>query len=101
VHKPFSKRLTFILSLRKTYPERVSHWEEYDGYIFSWGGSGLTPARKKRLVWTERAAPVSLDDLISDLRTGQIRNGFSPVLQLVPGEITLMFSNKRGDQQNF
>jgi hypothetical protein len=101
VHKPFFERITLILSLRKTYPERVSHWEEYEGYIFSWGGSGLTPARKKRLVWTELADPVQLNDLITDLKTGQIRRGLALILPLVPAEITIMLSNKQGHQQNF
>jgi hypothetical protein len=100
-HKPFSMRVALILSLRKTYPEDVSHWEEYDGHIFRWGGSGLTPARKKRLVWTKLNDPVDLDSLITDLNTGQLRPGFAPALPLVPGEITIMLSNKQGDQQIF
>jgi hypothetical protein len=101
VHKPFSMRVTFIRSLRKTYPECLNHWEEYDGNIFSWSGLGLTPARKKRLVWTRLADPVDLDNLITDLNTGQIRRGFAPTLPLVPGEITIMLSNKLGDQLKF
>jgi hypothetical protein len=67
VHKPFFKRVEFVLNLRNNLPEQISEWEEYEGFNFSWGGTGLQPALKKRLVWKSPASPVSLETLIEGL----------------------------------
>jgi hypothetical protein len=97
VHKPFSDRVKFVLSLRKSYPEGESTWEEYDGLVFSWGGSGLKPARKKRLVWTEFWKPVNLAVLVTELTEGNSRERFTLAPLTVPGALSFVFSNKHGD----
>lgn len=78
IHKPFLNRMKFGVGIRKMYPQEISSWEEYDGVIFSWGGNGLQPARKKRLVVTPTAIPVTLETLIHELNTGNIRSGDPP-----------------------
>jgi hypothetical protein len=78
VNKPFSKRMDFALTARKQFPQEVSHWEDYDGFIFSWGGNGLQPASKKRLVIEKVVEPVSLDVLVEELNTGCTRKGDPP-----------------------
>jgi|AGTN01.3.fsa_nt_gi hypothetical protein len=71
IHKPFSKRISYVQQLRNRFPACAKRWEEYDGVVFSWGGTGLQPARKWRLVWTELANPTSLPDLIAELKSGR------------------------------
>ncbi|MBY0549275.1 MAG: hypothetical protein K2W95_18515 [Candidatus Obscuribacterales bacterium] len=73
IHKPFVKRVSYVQALRKTFPERISSWEEYDGNMFTWGGNGLQPARKRQLVWTKLANPTSLAELVAELKSGRTR----------------------------
>jgi hypothetical protein len=67
VHKPFFEKIKFVLRLRRQFPQSVSHWEEFDGHDFSWGGNGLQSAGKNRLVHEQLVKPVSLEMLISEL----------------------------------
>jgi hypothetical protein len=60
------------------FPQETSRWEEYDGSVFSWGGNGLQAAKKKRLVIQKSADAVALEDLIQDLKTGNIRKANPP-----------------------
>jgi hypothetical protein len=78
VHKPFTKRAGFAASVRKTYPTQISTWEEFDGFDFSWGGNGLQPSRKKRLVVHRTADAVDLETLINELKSGKLRKGSPP-----------------------
>jgi hypothetical protein len=94
VHKPFSNRVGFVLDLRKSHPLAVSHTEEVDDSTFDWGGTGLKPARKKQLVWTQLAAPVELSQLVQDLASGDIRTGMPLISVLSENEFQLKFSNK-------
>lgn len=93
VHKPFSKRSSYVQQLRKRFPERLSKWADYDGFVFSWSGNGLQPARKRRLVWTELANPTSLTDLIAELKSGNFRKN-PPKTALIRNDLKLKFSNE-------
>lgn len=73
IHKPFSRKLLFIVDLRRHYPQRVTRLEEYDGVQFSFAGNGLEPAKKKPPVIIELFHPVSLSELVKDLKEGTIR----------------------------
>jgi hypothetical protein len=63
--------MQFVWSLRRKYPSKIAEWMEYDGQIFSWGGDGLQPSRKKKLVYKSTANPVSFGLLIDELASGQ------------------------------
>lgn len=93
VHKPFLKRLSYVQQLRRRFPERISNWEEYDGFVFSWSGNGLQPARKRRLIWKELANPTSLSVLIAELKSGEFRKN-PPKTALMRNNLKLKFSNK-------
>jgi hypothetical protein len=66
VFSPFIEKIKFVVELRKAFPAEISEWEDYDGFIFSWGGTGLNPARKRRLVRRKLVEPVSFEQLIKD-----------------------------------
>ncbi len=70
VHKPFSKKVIFVCDLRKRYPQRIKKWEEFEGKKFSFAGDGLEPAVQKRLLTIELFKPVTLIDLITELKEG-------------------------------
>lgn len=91
----YEARLDFALAVRRQYPQAVSYWEEYDGFIFSFGGNGLQPARKKRLVVKPVVIPVSLEVLLEDLKSGSIRTGNPPKARVVPFgyDLELRFKN--------
>ncbi len=86
VHKPFSKRANFSSAVRKKFPETTSRWEEYDGQAFSWGGNGLQPARKERLVvektYESTGETMTLEALLQELKSGNIRKGNPPPCEL-------------------
>jgi len=98
VHKPFSKRMDFALSVRKQFPQEVLHWEDYDGFIFSWGGNGLQPASKKRLVVEKVVEPVSLDILVKELNTGHTRKGDPPQPKLTDTGYELELRGRNGSR---
>ena len=97
VHKPFLDRIHFVWDLRRFYPLEVSQTEEVDGFIFDWGGTGLQPARRKQLVWTQLAAPVELSQLLQDLASNNIRTALPLIRSLIENKCMLKISNKRGD----
>lgn len=74
----FRQRMDFVCEVRKRFPTHASVWEEYDGDVFSWGGSGLSPRRKNRLVIRQLTEPVSFEVLIEDLRSGNVQNPTRP-----------------------
>lgn len=73
IHKPFYKKLGFIVDLRKQYPQRVTKLEEYDSQQFSFAGDGLESARKTRPVTIELFQPIPLSELIQELKEGKVR----------------------------
>ena len=92
----FRDRESLIQAMRSSFPFELRSWEEFDGAVFSWGGNGLKPARRKRLVVKRTADPVSLAQLIADLASGNVRQGNPPNVRLLKGEPCLKFSLKNG-----
>lgn len=92
--KPLSERIAFIAGLRKAFPTEVSEWQEYDGFIFSWGGNGLAPARKKRLVTHKLVEPVSLPVLLDELVSGELRRCPPPNVSLLRQDLKFKFSSR-------
>ena len=80
----------WISNLRTAWMKR---WEKYDGFIFSWGGDGLEPARKKWLVHRQLAQAVSLEVLIDELKSGRLRKTKMPNVSCLKEECELKFSN--------
>lgn len=76
----FKSRFSSVGALKRTFRSEIQEWQEYDGVIFSWGGSGLQPARKKRAVEIVPGDPVSLAVLVAELKSGKIRQGISPLI---------------------
>lgn len=97
IHKPFAKRLEFILSLRKTYPEKILNEETYTGSIFSWGGDGFTEVTKKRLVEDRLWNSVTLEALLDELAVGANREKLLPTPYLAEGNLELTFTTKNGE----
>ena len=87
-------RWQFVRNLRQRYPHEICEWEEYDGEIFSWGGNGLQPGKKKRLVHQPLADPVSLSVLIGELKSGNARIAKMPNVSLLKQEMKLKFSRR-------
>jgi len=93
----FRERLVAVLVLRRAYPAEVVEWQEFDGYEFCWGGSGLKPARKRRPVRRRTAEEVNLETLLEDLSSGNLRQCGPPDVCLLRSEAGLKFS--RGQER--
>lgn len=87
-------RWQFVRNLRQSHPHEICEWEEFDGQIFSWGDNGLQPGKKKRLVHKPLANPVSLNVLIEELKSGNVRIAKMPNVSLLRQEMKLKFSRK-------
>jgi hypothetical protein len=70
----FRQWVDFILKLRQTFPATVEQIEEYQGQEFTWGGNGLKPVTKRRIVSKPVAKSVVLELLIAELKAGNIRH---------------------------
>lgn len=79
-HERFSDKVIFVNALRKKYPQSLSHWVDYEGAEFSFGGTGLRPAGKKRLETLHLFNPTSLQVLLVELASSRIRPKNSPKL---------------------
>ena len=90
----FNVARDFATNLRKRYPHEICEWEEYDGLIFSWGGNGLEPGHKKRLVHQALANPATLNALIDELKSGNVRVAKMPNVSLIKQEMKLKFSRR-------
>lgn len=90
----FRRRFDFVMHMRKNFPSSISTWEEYDGFNFSWGGTGLEPARKKRLVERLTANPVSFDQLLVDLSCDNLKPADPPNISLLNEPLKLKFTNR-------
>jgi hypothetical protein len=89
----FRQWMDFVLSLRKSFPEKVSEEQEYDSQEFTFGGNGLKPVRKKKTIWKSVAEPVPIASLIDELKSGSIRKGKPPNVQLLKKDLKLKLSN--------
>lgn len=56
--------IQFAVRVRSQFPEQVTEVEEYDGFQFSWGGTGLRPARNQRQFTRRVCDPVEMRALI-------------------------------------
>lgn len=92
IHKPFAKRLCFIVDLRKQYPQRVRRLEEYNGQQFTFAGNGLEPAIKTRPVTIELFHPVSLSELLREIKEKIVRQKNSPISGLAGDDIGINLS---------
>ncbi len=96
----FLERRNFVAQLRRQYPASVSEWQQYDGYIFSWGGNGLQPARKKRLVTRYCAEPVLFEELLAELRDGSLRSEDPPNVSLLREEMRIKLQSRNATTIN-
>jgi hypothetical protein len=87
--------MDFVHAMRARYPSSIATWEEYDGFIFSWSGNGLQPARRKRLVVTNTSEPVDLETLLQEIKSGAVRQGPPPIPSLQNAGIGLKLSGKK------
>ncbi len=71
----FRQWVDLIIKLRQTFPATVEQIEEHQSQEFTWGASGLAPAIKKRIVQVPVTDPVTLEVLINELKSRQIRPG--------------------------
>ncbi|MBI1270793.1 hypothetical protein GC174_10205 [bacterium] len=68
-----SDKMVCIAELRQNHPVEKSEWVEEDGFEFCWGGggsgvgSGLSPAKKKRLVRRQLVEPSDFREMIVKL----------------------------------
>ncbi len=92
IHKPFYKKLGFIVDLRKQYPQRVTRLEEFDSHQFTFAGDGLEPARKTRPVTIELFQPILLSAVIQELKEGIVRPKNSPMKGLEGDPIGIKLS---------
>ncbi len=74
----FRQWMNFILKLRQAFPATIQEQQTYDGFEFNWGGTGLKPVIKTRVISKPVAKSVALELLIAELKTGNIRN-YSPI----------------------
>ena len=94
VHKPFAKKLGFIVDLRKQYPQRVTRVEEYDSQQFTFAGDGLESARKTRPVTIELFQAIPLSELIQELKEGIVRPKNSPMTGVEGDAIGIKLSQR-------
>jgi hypothetical protein len=91
----FKQYMEFVLALRQRFPAAVQVEEEYDDFKFTWGGSGLEPVIKKKVVQMPVANPVTLAVLIRELKTGNIRQGKPVNVHLLKRDLKLKFCSNR------
>lgn len=77
----FVQRMQYAIALRNAFVEEVEEVDEYDGFVFSFGGNGLKPARKTRFSTRRLVEPVSYEKLLSDLQSGMLCPENPPVIQ--------------------
>jgi hypothetical protein len=63
-NKPIAGKISFICELRKSHPNGSTEWTQYEGFNFSWGGTGLIPAVKQRLVHNSNVVPLTLEGVL-------------------------------------
>lgn len=91
---PFYELVNFVSKLRQSFPAVVKEIEEYDGHQFCWGGTGLEPVVKKRIVSKPVAEPINFATLIDELKTGNIRQGKPVNVHLIKQEVKLKLSKQ-------
>ncbi|MCA0315043.1 MAG: hypothetical protein LCH63_14585 [Candidatus Melainabacteria bacterium] len=78
VQNPLTKKIQFIVNLRKHYPQKTWQFEEQDAMQFTFGGNGLKPVKRLRKTSVELFQPVTLTELVNELKDGKIRPKNSP-----------------------
>lgn len=91
----FGPPCKFALDLRKTYQCTAKVPEEYEGFEFRWGGNGLRPARKTRLVTRQLYDAVDLQTLIQHLQHNTLSPHNPPKVAAFEAEIALKFDGMR------
>ena len=89
--RPFGTRFQLVRTLRSRYPAEIGIWEEFDGHEFTWGGSGLQPARRKRLIRQPTADPVTFDQLLLELLNHRMRSSNPPRVARLNEPLRLKF----------
>ena len=92
----FRDRTIYASGVRKQFPQTISEWCEVDGYQFDWG-KGLKPVRKKQLVTKQVAEPMTLSELIADLKTGELVESSPPEAMAMDELLQLKFSKTSGE----
>jgi hypothetical protein len=78
VQNPITKKIQFIVNLRKHYPQKTWQLEEQDAMQFIFGGNGLKPVKMLRKTSVDLVQPVTLAELVNELKDGKIRPKISP-----------------------
>lgn len=95
------QRMRFTSALRRAFPRRITQWEEYDGYQFSFAGNGFEPAKKKRQIIIELATPVDFQIFIDELKSGNIRQSNFPNVSVLNRSIELNLSTSSSTEVHF
>lgn len=89
------EKLNFIINLRKHYTQKTWQFEEQDAMQFTFGGNGLKPVKRLRKTSVDLVQPVTLRELVNELKDGKIQPKNSPKTQaeaaLSSNEIRLKF----------
>jgi hypothetical protein len=96
IHTPFFKKIEFVMKLRKAVPLRVYGWVEEDHPKFSWGGNGLEASRRKIWRGEATAKPITLETLIEELKSGNLRKPNRLKVSLLRNKMVLEFWTKSG-----
>jgi hypothetical protein len=88
----FYELVDFVSKLRQKFPATVQQIEEYDAFEFSFGGDGLKPVIKKKVVQVPVAEPVNFATLLLELKAGTIRKGRPVNVYLLKKEYELKLS---------
>lgn len=64
----FGPRHRALYDLTTRYTNEIKEWHEVDAECFSWGGSGLSPCRRRIQTRRRLIEPVSLPELLAILR---------------------------------
>ena len=90
--KEFIDRVNFICTLRRYAVLELKEKEQYLGQKFSFGGTGLEPAIKEKVVTRQLANPVSLEVLLNELKNNKARTTNPLKISELPGDLKLKFS---------
>lgn len=81
VQNQLTKKIQFIVNLRKHYPQKTWQLEEQDAMQFTFGGNGRRPVKRLRKTSVDLVQPVTLAELVNELKEGKIRPKNSPKTQ--------------------
>jgi hypothetical protein len=78
VQNPLIEKVTFIIKLRKHYPQKTWQFEEQEAMQFTFGGNGLKPVKRLRKTSVDLFQPATFAELVNELKDGKIRPKNSP-----------------------